>query len=195
MSLYDKLGVNKGANATEIKEAFKEKAKKLHPDKGGDGKEMAEVNHAYLVLRDPVNREKYDTIGQEYEESFDSKFTVFVNTIFMKLVDLGDVDKRDLVKLFKEQCVLQRKEFVKTKNMLAGKMAKCEKVIKRMGGDDRIGRVVKMNIDMFKIEIAKFNEQIKFMDDCEEVIGHHNYMVDVPEDINGSILEWQKRRM
>ncbi len=195
MSLYDKLGVDKRANASEIKEAFRDKAKKLHPDKGGSVDEMAEVNHAYLVLRDPVKREKYDTTGQEYEESFDSKFNVFVNTIFMKIVDMEDVDKKDLVKIFKEQCILQRKEFVKTKKVLAGKMAKCEKVIKRIGGDDRIGRVVKMNIDMFKTEIAKFDDQIKFMDDCEEVINHHNYMFDAPEDINGFIQEWQRRRL
>lgn len=182
MSLYDKLGVDKKATAAEIKDAFKEKAKKLHPDKGGDGKEMAEVNHAYLVLRDPVKRDKYDTTGKESEDSFDIKFNGFVNMIFMKLVDIEDVDHKDMIKLFSRQCVLHKKEVEKVKAEFVKKMGKCEKVIKRIGGDDRIGRVVSQNIDMFKMEIAKADDEIKFMDECYEVINHHNYVFDVKEE-------------
>ncbi|MFA7287633.1 MAG: DnaJ domain-containing protein [Melioribacteraceae bacterium] len=185
MSLYDKLGVDKGASAEEIKDAYKEKAKKLHPDKnGGDGKEMAEVNHAYLVLRDPAKRDKYDATGQEYEESFDVKFAGFVNTIFMKLVDIEDVDTRDLVGLFKNQANLHIKKLCGVKEELEFKKKKCEKVFNRLGGDNRIGNVVSMNIDMFKSEISKMEEEIKFMEECFEVISHHNYKFDEPKDVN-----------
>lgn len=186
MSLYDKLGVNKKASAAEIKDAFKEKAKKLHPDKGGDGKEMAEINHAYLVLRDPVKRDKYDNTGKEYEDSFDIKFNGFVNSIFMKLVDMEDVDCKDMVKLFLNQCVLHKREIEKVKAEFESKMNKCENVFKRIGGDDRIGVVVQQNIDMFKMEISRTDEEIKFMEECEEVIGHHKYVFDKPIPPEGS---------
>ena len=36
MTLYDDLGVGKGASASEIKKAFREKAKENHEDLGGD---------------------------------------------------------------------------------------------------------------------------------------------------------------
>ena len=47
---YDILGVSKTATKAEIKKAFREKAKKHHPDKGGDEAKFKEINNAYDTL-------------------------------------------------------------------------------------------------------------------------------------------------
>ena len=53
MTHYDTLGVPKDADAATIKRAFKKKAAKAHPDRGGDSGAMAEVN----AVRDRLLRE------------------------------------------------------------------------------------------------------------------------------------------
>ncbi len=60
---YDILGVPKGASADEIKKAYRSKAHKLHPDKGGDKAKFQEVNEAYQVLGDPQKKAQYDQFG------------------------------------------------------------------------------------------------------------------------------------
>lgn len=60
---YDILGVSKGASDAEIKKAYRSKAHKLHPDKGGDKVAFQEINEAYQVLGDKNKRAHYDQFG------------------------------------------------------------------------------------------------------------------------------------
>ncbi len=65
---YEVLGVARGADADEIKKAFRAKARQLHPDVSKDpdaGKKFAELNEAYEVLSDHEKRSKYDRLGHE----------------------------------------------------------------------------------------------------------------------------------
>lgn len=63
MDYYELLGVARGASADDIKKAFRRKAHKLHPDKGGDAEEFKKVNEAYRVLSDPELKARYDQFG------------------------------------------------------------------------------------------------------------------------------------
>ncbi len=60
---YEVLGVKKDASADEIKKAFRRKAIKYHPDRGGDEAKFKEVNEAYEVLKDTAKRQRYDQFG------------------------------------------------------------------------------------------------------------------------------------
>jgi len=57
---YRVLGVPRDADAKRIKKAFREAAKRAHPDKGGSEAMMAAVNEAYEVLSDPELRSRFD---------------------------------------------------------------------------------------------------------------------------------------
>src|SRR5512132_4383347 len=59
---YDVLGVSPGAGADEIKRAYRQLARRYHPDISGDdrGTAFLEVARAYEVLRDPARRRSYD---------------------------------------------------------------------------------------------------------------------------------------
>ncbi|MBO5929181.1 MAG: molecular chaperone DnaJ [Clostridia bacterium] len=64
---YEVLGLQKGAAESEIKKAFRQMAKKYHPDLHPGDKEaeakFKEVNEAYEVLSDADKKARYDQFG------------------------------------------------------------------------------------------------------------------------------------
>lgn len=66
---YELLGVKKTATDDEIKKAYRNLAKKYHPDKNKGNKEaeakFKEISEAYAVLSDKDKRDQYDRLGRE----------------------------------------------------------------------------------------------------------------------------------
>lgn len=63
---YEILGINRDASADEIKNAFRNLARKYHPDvsKEPDAEEkFKEINEAYAILSDPEKRAAYNRYG------------------------------------------------------------------------------------------------------------------------------------
>ncbi len=64
---YEVLGVDKNASPDELKKAYRQLAKKYHPDLNPDNKEaeakFKEANEAYEILSNPEKKEKYDRFG------------------------------------------------------------------------------------------------------------------------------------
>src|SRR4051812_12771538 len=76
---YEILGVSRTATDAEIKKAFKELAKKYHPDKH-PGKSFYEdhfkkINEAYQVLSDKQRRAQYDFMQYHARTSHTQKTT------------------------------------------------------------------------------------------------------------------------
>ena len=62
---YELLGVEKDAEDSQIKKAYKKKAMEHHPDRGGDAEIFKEISKAYEVLIDKEKRNIYDQMGEE----------------------------------------------------------------------------------------------------------------------------------
>ncbi|MGI9387064.1 MAG: molecular chaperone DnaJ [Methyloligellaceae bacterium] len=66
---YDILGVSRNASAQDVKSAFRQQAKKYHPDRNPDDasaeKNFKAVNEAYEVLKDQQKRAAYDQFGHD----------------------------------------------------------------------------------------------------------------------------------
>ena len=64
---YDVLGINKNANSSEIKSAYRKLAVKYHPDKNPGDKsaedKFKEASEAYGILSDENKKENYDNFG------------------------------------------------------------------------------------------------------------------------------------
>ncbi|MDR0438872.1 MAG: molecular chaperone DnaJ [Methanocalculaceae archaeon] len=67
-SYYDVLSVPRNATETDIKKAYRNLAKKYHPDvckEPGSEEKFKSINEAYTVLSDESKRRQYDQLGHE----------------------------------------------------------------------------------------------------------------------------------
>jgi len=76
MKLYRVLHISKKASKTEIKKAYRELAKKYHPDKGLEKNATLfnQITQAYKILSDDKKRAYYDKTG-DIDDS--PKFTIY----------------------------------------------------------------------------------------------------------------------
>ena len=69
---YSILGVDRKADAKEIKKAYRKLARKYHPDVNPANSEAAvkfqDINEANEVLSDPAKRQKYDRLGSQWQQ-------------------------------------------------------------------------------------------------------------------------------
>ncbi len=71
---YQTLGVARDASQAEIQRAYRQLARKYHPDinkEPGAEAKFKHVGEAYEVLKDPDKRKKYDQLGQDWKAGQD----------------------------------------------------------------------------------------------------------------------------
>ena len=69
VDFYRELGVRRGASNADIKAAYRDAAKKYHPDKNPDpnaAERFQRIAAAYETLSDPEKRRLYDMYGEDY---------------------------------------------------------------------------------------------------------------------------------
>ncbi|MBN2180190.1 MAG: J domain-containing protein [Deltaproteobacteria bacterium] len=78
MDYYQVLGIEKDAEAGEIKDSYRKLALKYHPDRNnGDpasAEKMKSINEAYAVLSNPQKRQDYDLMRDRYGSSAYGQF-------------------------------------------------------------------------------------------------------------------------
>lgn len=70
--LYETLGVNRGADKSELQKAYRKLARKYHPDMNPDNpaaqSKFKRIQEAYDVLSDAEKRAAYDQYGSDFEK-------------------------------------------------------------------------------------------------------------------------------
>ena len=86
---YDILGIDKNANAEDIKKAYRKKSMLTHPDRNRDdpdaNSKFQQVSEAYDILSDKQKRQMYDmggigVMGEAMSE--EDIINIFTSTLF-----------------------------------------------------------------------------------------------------------------
>lgn len=91
MSLYDILQIKPNATIQEIKNSYKNLARKYHPDKNLDknaNEKFRKINNAYEILSDDSSRKKYNKMNNLDKSNFEK----FLNKIFMNKLKVDELE-------------------------------------------------------------------------------------------------------
>lgn len=69
---YAELGVPRDADDRQIKRAYRDRAKRTHPDAGGDAEAFSRLSTALAILSDPKRRARFDETGEAGPERLDT---------------------------------------------------------------------------------------------------------------------------
>ena len=198
MSLYDDLGIDPGADADAIRKAHRRRARETHPDAGGDADEFHKVQRAYLVLRDPKTRQRYDETGED-EIAPDNELAEIAKIIVSAFDQAtgecrGMFDRVDLIAQMR-QVLVQR--LAASKEMLANLKAgvtAIESIADRLSysGDrtDMIGTMLRGRLEENRQAQAKVSAEIESIERAQVYAKDYGYRFDVqmPPDMWGQNL-------
>ncbi len=66
INLFALLGIGPSVSGDDLRRAFRDKARRAHPDRGGQREEFETLRDAYNTLRDPVLRKEYESALASY---------------------------------------------------------------------------------------------------------------------------------
>ena len=100
---YKTLGVSRNATKEEIAKAYRELARRYHPDMNPDDAsakaKFQAVQQAYDVLKDPEKRKKYDQFGANFE-SFQGGGAPDIDISQLFGGEFGGIDLSDIMRQF-----------------------------------------------------------------------------------------------
>lgn len=180
-NLYDELGVRKDAPASQIKRAYRKRAKSEHPDVGGSKEGFARLQHAYMVLSSEPRRKRYDETGREDEPPRDDTRALdILAQLFTSIVDqVDDLDQLDVVRTMRETLHAKRGEMKGalaklSRNIKAARTA--EKRIMPKGNDRRLTNIVAGVAARLERKRSELEDDIRPLDLAIKIVESNTFM-------------------
>lgn len=175
VNLYQALGVKRNATADEIKQAFRAKSMKHHPDRNPGDKKAAErfqkVVSAYRVLSDPERRQRYDETGdiQDMPDNNTAKSVSMLSQVFQtvlaKLMEQNlDFKRQDLPKLMRDFCSHQLTELAERRKVLE----KAKLMIAPLQGRFSVKHGDNLMEEVAAFELTKIDKELSHMSESEK---------------------------
>lgn len=193
-NLYEVLGIDKTSDTQIIKNGYRRMAKKKHPDKGGSPEAFALVKHAHDILMDDERRKKYDTTGDEAEESPDNAKSTAINLIAAFfggiLQECASAGKSpleiDIINKIKSKISAGMEEPKKQIRILNGVLAVDKKMVGRFKNKKKdtqniFDAIVKNRIDAVNMNIKNLEDQINVGELALSILNDVSYKFDQPE--------------
>lgn len=181
-NLYEDLGVASGATKDAIKKAYRRKAQKSHPDKGGNQEEFQMVKHAYEILSDDARRARYDECGDESApQEMESQAMTSIAALVMQCIDKSDVKYEDIIAKVRRMIDGNITEMKKTKIQITARITKLEGFSKRLktsADENKIAAFALHESQQMKGMLQNADDQISVLNEMLDILKSYEYRVD-----------------
>ena len=181
---YDTVGVDKDADENEIRKAYKTKAQKSHPDKGGDVEKFQALQHAYDVLSDHDRRRRYDN-GEDVGKrttTLEEKAISTMMQLFAQQLEITN-DSLDMVLAAKTGIEVRMNELLGQKSKAQAYVRKMHHLQKRMhykgSGRDMFQALTEQRAQAAKDSIEKMTEEDKVLNRALVLVNEYECEVEL----------------
>lgn len=190
-ALYDALGLAPYATPDEIKAAFTDRARRLHPDRGGGTDEFHAIRLAFDVLSDPFRRVRYDMTGDTSDQAGEAakveqaKMEALGQLVGNVLLGTDhDLVGKDPRHVWIGAIEAQREEIQKALAECRRRMDRAETVLDRLSErtDETswLEHGIRRSIAELRVAVAENMKGLAIIDWLQQQIEAHEYRVDPP---------------
>ena len=189
MSLYNDLGVPKSATLEEIRMAYRKKAQKAHPDKGGSESEFRQLQQAYDILSDPERKARYDQTGETHQgPTLESQALSYVAALLPKILDsVLDASRLPLIDKLKEAANADIARMKADKQQGERIVAKRREALKRLS-PGILSAMIETEIGIIEAKIKSIDNQITVLNLAIKIISDHSYQSE--SSMGTQIMGW-----
>lgn len=188
-NFYEVLGVDKDATDEEVKAAYRRKAQKAHPDKGGDEEQFKVLQEAYEMLKDSASRESYnakltDPLLERAVGILMQIFNLVLNE--NKLGDMIEFSKTHVANELNTRIASRKMHGKKIKAL----KSKLNRIVNKKKSKDNMFDVMLMGlIDQERFILRQLNDEVEVLKRVKKLIGEYE---DTKPDKQNSFLmnEW-----
>lgn len=165
MDHYEALGVPKSAAPADIKRAYRKRASKAHPDRGGSDEEMARLNRALAVLEDPDRRAQYDATGQDSAgPTIEQRARAAMLSMFQQTIEQTD---ENAVSVVGRAIAQKQREMLQEQHKVQGKR---ERFVKKTGKIKTKGGVENLAAAVIEQQVKHCDSQLAQIADIQQVM-------------------------
>jgi DnaJ-class molecular chaperone len=177
--LYEDLGVDKNADKATIKKAYRRKAQKEHPDRGGDPQKFDRITKAYKLLTDDSRRAHYDQTGQDGFEDRKQIILQRLARLFVNCIENSDVDYNDIIQSMRMNLaagVIQNEQTIAANEKAIKKYERVKKrLVKKTPGENLFAQLVDGQIGGLRQGIARGNDEIAKQKEMIDALQDYSY--------------------
>jgi len=185
-TLYDDLAVDKKSTPDQIKKAYRQKAKKTHPDNGGNSDEFRTIAKAYNILSDEEKRKRYDN-GENPDNinqsnTHEQQVLSIVFGIFNNIIDQNiDFVHHNLFDLVRQTIQANQQNFRTEKNKNQKNIERYNNILRRIKKKDKSVLFIQLLDDKIKgcnAIIIQLDNNINVFEDALKLIEKCEYEID-----------------
>ena len=181
MNPYKTLGVPPDAEPRNIRQAYRSKARKLHPDAGGDEDAFTALALAHDLLIDPVRRQRYDDTGETSDRRDVDRRAVdiLIRLLIENIQQAPDIRAADLLGDIRRS--IHQRHDAQTKTIDDGNaaVAKIAEARRRLSfakaESGPLHDVLDHQIEEIRHQIARCEDNLRVMDRALELSSEYSY--------------------